>query len=159
MIPPESVAGHLADLAPYMSLVAECQVLDFSTRAQYGPWIKIRLAEPGMLQGLEAGQRFHLMLIKIGDDEMPAALEGKERKPYKLSQLAGLLCNEEQFRHWVTREYGDACPDYDTAAQWLRESCGVESRAYLDSNETAAEIFRGIMADYDAYKQEQEPAA
>ena len=154
MISPEEVAGHLVDLAPYMSLVAECQVLDFSIRAQYGPWLKIRVAEPGMLQGLEAGQRFHLMMIAIGSDEMPAALNPEDRKPMKLSQIAGYLCTQEEFRLWVTETYGEPCHDKDEAAQWLREATGVESRAYLDSNEAAAEIFRDIIREYDRYKQQ-----
>jgi len=154
MSPEEQVPELIEALKPYVSQVAEVQLLDYSARAQYGPWAKFRYLNADSLKGYEQGQRFHLILIAITEAEMPAALEGKERKPYRLSQLAGMLCNEEDFRRWVTETYGEPCHDKDEAAQWLREATGVESRAYLDSNEAAAEIFRDIVREYDLYKQQ-----
>jgi len=70
-----------------------------------------------------------------------------------------MLCADEQFRHWVTQTYGEPCHDKDQAAQWLREACGVESRSFLDSVDTAGETFRGIMKAYDEWKQQQEGGA
>ena len=84
---------------------------------------------------------------------MPAALEGKERKPYKASQLAGMMCADEQFRHWITQTYGTVCHDKDQAAQFIREACGVASRSLLDSDPVSAEIFQNILKSYDDYKQ------
>lgn len=154
LINPEQVAGALTDLAPFMSLVSEAQVLDFSRNAGYGPWVKLRFPEPGLLKGLETGQRYHVLFIHITEDEMPAAAEGKERLPYKLSQIAGMMCADENFRHFITASYGEPCHNKEDAAQWLREACGVESRSYLDVNDTAAETFRGILKAYDAWKQQ-----
>lgn len=159
MIQPERVPGLIADLAPYLALVCESQVIDFSTRAQYGVWIKFRLQNPESLIGFANGQRFHLMLIAIGDDDMPAALEGKERLPYKLSQLAGMLCSQEEFRHWVTQTYGEPCHNKDEAAAWVRAACGVESRSHLDTDSVAGDTWRGIMRSYDEHKQQQEGGA
>ena len=156
MIAPEQVPGHIADLAPYMALACECQVIDFSTRAQYGPWLKTRIDDGALLKGMEQGQRFVMMLVKLGDDDMPAAGEGKERKPYKLSQLAGMLCADPQFWAFIKDSYGEACPDKDTAAQWVREACGVESRSFLDSVEASGTTFRGIMESFDSWKQAHE---
>ena len=159
MIPPEQVPGHLTDLGPYLSLVCEAQVLDFSVRAGYGPWLKLRVENPESLVGLATGQRFHLLLVAIGDDEMPAAANPQDRKPYKLSQLAGMLCADEQFRHWVTQQYGEHCHDKYQAARWLREACGVESRSFLDSVDSAGDTFRDIMRGFDEWKQQQEGGA
>lgn len=151
MIAPEQVAGHLADLAPYLS-ICEAQLLDFSSRAGYGPWLKVRVENPDLLVGMKPGQRFHLMLIAIGDDDMPATNDPEKRKPYKASQIAGMMCNEPSFRQFITATYGEACPTAEDAAVWLRESCGVESRSYLDSNPAAAEIFQNIIREFDEWK-------
>ena len=150
-------AHELIDaLRPYVSQVAEVQLLDFSTRAQYGPWIKVRFPSPADLAGYKTGQRFHMILVEITEDDMPAAGEGKERKPYKLSQLAGMLCADPQFWAFIKDSYGEACPDKDTAAQWVREACGVESRSFLDSVEASGTTFRGIMESFDSWKQAHE---
>ena len=156
MIAPEQVPGHIADLAPYMALACECQVIDFSTRAQYGPWLKTRIDDGALLKGMEQGQRFVMMLVKLGDDDMPAAGEGKERKPYKVSQQAGYLCNQPEFWGFVKHTSGEPCNDASEAATWLREMCGVESRSFLDSNPDAAETFKRIDQEYQDWKQAHE---
>jgi len=158
VIPPEQVPGHLTDLGPYLSLVCEAQVLDFSVRAGYGPWLKLRVENPESLVGLATGQRFHLLLVAIGDDEMPAAANPQDRKPYKQSQIAFLLCQDHQFWAFIKEQYGAACNDAHDAGNWLRESCGIESRAYLDSNPDAAETFKRIDTEYQAWKQQKEGA-
>ena len=156
MIPPESVPELLEQLRPFVAQVSEVQLLDFSTRAQYGAWAKFRYPDASALRGYETGQRFHLILIAIQEDEMPAANEGKERLPYKASQKAGYLCTQEDFRVWIKVAYGEDIPDKDAAAQWLRESCGITSRALLDAGGPALDIFNDIMRDYDIWKQQRE---
>ena len=156
MIHPEQVPGRITELAPYMTLCCEVQLLDYSRQAQYGPWLKTRVADGELLRGLKTGQRFVMMLVKLGDDDMPAAAEGKERLPYKTSQKAGYLCSEEQFRHFVTATYGEPCHNKDQAAEWVRQACGVPSRSLLDSDETAAATFNRIVKEYDAWRQHGE---
>ncbi len=149
MIRPEQVSQTVNDLAPYLR-VCEAQVIDFSARAPYGPWLKTRV-DVAVLGDLKPGDRLHLMLIKIGDDEMPATTTG-ERKPYKLSQIAGMLCADEQFRHWITEVYGEPCLDSEGAAIFIRNACNVASRALLDSNPVAGETFRNMTREFDEYK-------
>lgn len=158
MIPPELVSARLDELKPYMAIACEVQTIDFSWRAHYGPWIKMRIEDGELLHDLKPGQRFVMMLVKLGDDEMPAAANPQDRKPMKLSQQAGYLCTLEEFRQWVTETYGDPCNDKDEAAVWLREACGIESRSFLDSNETAGDTFRAIIKSYDEWKQQQDPS-
>ncbi len=159
MISPERVPGLIADLSPYLSLVCECQVIDFSKRAGYGPYLKTRIPDASMLDGFESGQRYHMLLIKIMEDEMPAAADPEKRKAYKLSQLAGAMCVDPLFWVFINDSYGEPCLDKDAAAQWVREACGVESRSFLDSNPDAGETFRGIMQGYDQWKQQHEGGA
>ena len=154
MIAPERVPGLISDLSPYLSLVCEAQVLDFSRRAHYGPWVKFRVPEPGLLQGMEAGQRFHVLLIRVMEDEMPATANPEDRRPYKVSQLAGMMCADSQFRAFITATYGEVCHNKDQAAEWVRGACNVASRSLLDTDETAAETFRGILKAFDEWKKE-----
>ena len=153
MIPPESVPGHLADLAPYFTIAGESQVIDFSRRTHYGPWIKLRVEHVEQLDGLEPGQRYQLLMVRVMEDEMPAS---NEHRPYKASQKAGYLCTQEDFRAWIKHAYGEEIPDKDAAAQWLRESCGITSRALLDAGGPALDIFNDIMRDFDIWKQQRE---
>ena len=152
MIQPEDVPGYLSDLAPYLSLVCEGQIIDFSIRAGYGPWLKIRVPEPGLLEGLKPGQRFHVMMIHVPEDEMPASKDPEKRKPYRPSQMAGYLCNEPGFREFIAVTYGEVCHDTDEAAEWIRGLCGVRSRSELDSNPAAAETFRNMINEFDSWK-------
>jgi hypothetical protein len=52
-----------------------------------------------------------------------------------LAKLAGQWCNMPQFLAW------SGCNTPDTAAEFVRRECGIESRAELDHNVAAAEIF------------------
>lgn len=150
---PEQVPALLDALIPYVAQVSEVQLLDFSTRAHYGPWAKFRFPDVDGLKGYKPGQRFHLILIAIMEDEMPATANAADRKPYKLSQIAGMLCNEREFWAWITDVYGEPCDNKDQAAVWIRQVCNVESRSLLDSDETAGATFRRLMKEYDDYKQ------
>lgn len=149
---PERVPGLIADLAPFLAVVCEAQVIDYSRRAGYGPWVKFRMENPESLSGFAAGQRFHLLLVAIGDDDVPATPNPEDRKPYKKSQIAGMLCNDPQFWQWIKHAYGDQIEDKDGAAKWVREACAVHSRSLLDSNPAAGETFDDIVRDYDSYK-------
>ena len=156
MIQPEQVPGHISDLAPYMAVTCEVQVLGFSRLAQYGPYLKIRVDDGELLRGMECGQRFVMMLVKLQEDDMPAAAEGKERLPYKLSQKAGMFCSQEDFRHFITATYGEPCHNKDEAAEWVRQACNIPSRSLLDTDEAAAGTFNRILAEFDGWKQQTE---
>lgn len=153
MIPPERVADYLSELGPYFAVACEAQVIDFSRRTHYGPWIKVRVEHIEQLAGVEQGQRYQLLMVRLGDDEMPAS---NEHKPYRLSQKAAMLCSQPEFWAWITEEYGDPCVDKDAAANWVRQACGVESRSMLDTNQVAAEIFWNIMRQYDEWRKAAE---
>lgn len=61
-----------------------------------------------------------------------------------LARVAGQLCNCTSFQQWVTTRVG-AVPKGVTAqqhaAQYIRDICGVTSRAHLDVKPEAAALF------------------
>lgn len=161
MIHPEDVAQVLEELKPYMREVCEVSLADWQDNPNSGAWVKFRLPDETHLEIYRGknragrtqkfGQRYQMILIEINDDETPMQNEPQqEPKPRKLSQIAGALCHDAKFRSWAEAEYGDPVPDEDAAAKLVREVCGIESRAHLDTNEDAAKVFRELLANYDA---------
>ena len=162
MILPERVSELLAELKPYMAEVCEISLADWQDNPNSGAWVKFRLPDESHLDVYRGrnragrtqkfGQRYFMMLIEINDDETPMPAETQQRRPMKLSQIAGAICHDEKFRAWAEEQYGDPVPDEAAAANLIREVCGVESRSHLDSNDDAASVFRQLLADYDAWK-------
>jgi hypothetical protein len=103
-------------------------------------------------KGNTAGHRFMAALVEIGDDEQPVTTEvvpdvgipitGKP-KGGALAKLAGMWCNEPEFQAWLStilpKRYPILGPD--DAANCLRTICEIDSRAELDSNASAADLF------------------
>ena len=160
---PEEVPQALRALQPYMTEVCEVMLCDWQENPNSGAWVKFKLPDETHLQIYRGkyrtgrtkgfGQRYQMILIEINDDETPMQPEPAV-KPRKLSQIAGGLCHDAKFRAWCEVQYGEPCPDDAAAAQLIREVCGIESRAHLDVNEEAAKVFRELLADYDAAKDE-----
>lgn len=83
-----------------------------------------------------------------------AAKPDNTMKGGKLAQSAGILANEKAFQVWV--ETDRLFLDYDqdaseNAAAFIRQRCGVTSRAHIDHDEQAARYFREMKAEYEAW--------
>jgi hypothetical protein len=163
MIQPEEVRETIEQLTPYFALIVESQLKDYGESANAGCWVSFRLPTPEDLEifrgqdrsgrNARQGKRYTLMLVEIDDDETPVNQgRGMDQKPRKLSQIAGGICHDVKFREWVAKTYAVPCSNEGEAAAFLREMCGVESRAHLDTSETAAGIFRSLLADFDKSK-------
>ncbi|RQR87704.1 MULTISPECIES: hypothetical protein [unclassified Burkholderia] len=115
-------------------------------------------------KGNTAGHRFMAALVEVGDDEQPvqrdtAATGNNAAKGGALARLAAQLCQDPQFHEFVADTYGVAWRinhAEEDITHWLREQCGIESRAELDSNEEAAEFFHThIRKPWLAWKQKR----
>jgi len=66
------------------------------------------------------------------------------RKGAALSRTAAMMCSGAKFQRWVVSRIG-AAPEgvspSQHAAQYVRDICGITSRAELDHNATAAGLF------------------
>jgi hypothetical protein len=97
-------------------------------------------------KGHRAGQRFAVVLVEIGEDELPVsppvvqepAAPAPKPKGGELARLAGRWCGDEMFRHWLGVDTAD------DAAENVRMACGVMSRAELDHNSDAAQKFHRL---------------
>ena len=62
-----------------------------------------------------------------------------------LSKLAGMWCHDQEFKNWINDNDHEGsswhCEDANDAKFFVCEICGIESRAELDHNDWAAELF------------------
>lgn len=72
-----------------------------------------------------------------------------------LSQQAALLCNREAFWRFLDSHYQNIhVADEQSAAAVLRDMCGVLSRSEIDSSHGAAERFKSLSSEFDAWLSE-----
>jgi len=71
----------------------------------------------------------------VSDFEKAAPAEAEKPKGGELARLAGIFCGQHEF--WEFCGVDSA----EDAAVWVRVTCRVPSRADLDSNSIAAQIF------------------
>ncbi len=108
-------------------------------------------------KGDHPGDLFAVVMVELDDDDMAidqakrARLE-KGVKGGELARYSALLCTNELFLQYLSEKELVGLPSPisrppswwgtdDRAARWIRWACGVESRAELDNNPKAAEIF------------------
>lgn len=80
--------------------------------------------------------------------------EAEDEKPKggPLAKLAGMWCNSPAFRRWANATQGTMIASPIEAAHWIRTACQVDSRAELDSDKEAADIFHAhIREPFSAY--------
>lgn len=70
-----------------------------------------------------------------------ARVEAEKPKGGDLARLAGQFCANPVFRAWLSHLADDEATNADEAAEAIRVTCGIESRAELDHNPDAAAIF------------------
>lgn len=67
------------------------------------------------------------------------------RRAAKLSQIAGILCNEGAFRKFIRVE------TVDQAAEYIRAHCHVSSRSNIDGNLDATVAFNALRGEYELW--------
>lgn len=72
-----------------------------------------------------------------------------ERKGGKLARRAGILCSTIGFTKFLDETYRPG--DGNDPANFVRNYCGVESRADLDHNESAAHLFHNLELSFNAW--------
>lgn len=77
----------------------------------------------------------------------------KAELQYK-AKLAGMWCNDPEFWRWLASAHACTPQCADDAAERIYSLCNITSRAELDHDEEAAEIFhREIRGPFSKYMQ------
>ena len=67
------------------------------------------------------------------------------------AQPAGLLCSAPDFLQWLRDEKGINIPGERAAAAYVREYCGVETRADIDEGQESMLKWEQIVYDFRSY--------
>lgn len=106
------------------------------------------------------GTRYKCVLVELNEDETPVVQKKpKERQKFDtlpLSQQAALLCQTPGFWKFLTKFYhvnflGNSFDNDIIAADFIRNHCGVKSRATLDTNREPAAKFLKLNDAYDKW--------
>lgn len=150
MIPEEHKEAH------------EVQFLDWGESKNAAPWIKLRVTPEtyewfkAFNAGNKNSQRFYMVAVPIDDNEEPKpAPVFKERKPFhelSRAQQAGVRCNDAGFQQWLNVYFDLHWPpstDNSTAAaSFVRAHCQVVSRAEIDTDANAADVWDALDMEY-----------
>lgn len=85
--------------------------------------------------GKQAGQRFALVVVQVGDDEQPVVQEKK------LSAQAAILCKDAGFRSFIAERSISVVETEEDAKNWMCSGAQVTSRKAFDTNSRAADWF------------------
>lgn len=88
------------------------------------------------------GARYACALVRIQDDESATAYSNRVQK-------AGMLCRNPRFQEFIAERLVGHSVDEDGAAAALCKQCGISSRAELNGNTKAQEMFDAIVIDYE----------
>ncbi|MFN3886108.1 MAG: hypothetical protein ACK4MG_04045 [Aquabacterium sp.] len=114
-------------------------------------------------KGNTAGQRFMAVLVLLDDEDRPVSASAPKSKPEggPLAKSAALVCNSRDFQDFVAHrtgvDLGDDLQRRERAADFLRSFCQVGSRAELDGDANAAELFRRLMSMYREWISDRQP--
>lgn len=164
-----------ADLARNNSISLEAKK-DALSQRQSGDW-KVSFTVQGAdmdprLTKAAMGTRFAMVLVEIGDDELPVQKEaraqprqevpprsrpdGAKRKmdwrDVQPAAQAGIRCDDPVFIAFLKTEYAEDFREFGSAADVVRTLCNVESRSELGTNHKARVIWKQLDDQFQAWK-------
>lgn len=103
-------------------------------------------------KGKQAGQRYMMVLVEIGEDELPIP-KPEQPKGGPLAKYAGMFCADPVFWEWVEKETEIETKSEHEARKYILYICNITSRRMLDHDAMAGRVFRGqIMAPFDSWR-------
>lgn len=114
------------------------------------------------------GTRYAMVLVEIGDDELPVQKEVRPAKPRQEPQpdgakqkmdwrnvqpaaQAGIRCAETAFAVFLREERAADWQEAPTTADCVRLICGVASRSELGTNHKARVLWHQLDTEYRAW--------
>lgn len=92
------------------------------------------------------GQRYYTVVRRVDENEEPVSPKVKT-KGEKMVQIAGILCDTEEFQKWMVDQGHALEATPKDAAEGLRVLLGITTRADLKTNEAAQHIFQQILKE------------
>lgn len=94
------------------------------------------------------GSRYVMVLAKLNDqDEIEAPKDKTDGD--KAVDVAGLLCRNPRFIHWLYDSGFSLADTQDGAVQAIRDLCGIKSRSEFRDNEEARNKFLELKKEFE----------
>lgn len=144
----------MSDVEKIVALQTEVQLLRWSDSSSNGRTVTFQLPRDGEFDptenphplavyaaksGRNAGHRFMMVLVELGDDEQPVVQQKAA------SQQAAILCKDMMFWEWAAERSICTIENEEDARQWILNGAGITSRKQLDTNRAANDWFRHMI--------------
>ena len=131
----------------------QCEVVKIAmTQDKNGHILKVAIHPNDLPKDLildPLGTRYVMVLAKLNDqDEVVKPKEKSEGD--KAVDIAGLLCRNPRFVHWLSDIGYSAGDSQSDAIEAIREMCSIKSRSELATNEDARRKFNQLKTEFEA---------
>ena len=96
------------------------------------------------------GARYGVAMVRIDANEQP--MNRAEFEGDKMIRIAGMLCKDAQFWEYLYEDAQIFEENEKEATEWMRHYLGIQSRSELKTNESAQQLMRKLVEEYNAWK-------
>ena len=134
-------------------LMTEAQIMGYGESDSSGCWIKLQITEEDLakIRGKKGiACEFTLREQDPMTGDMPDSGQSDQPKGGRYCRDAVLMCKHPNFQRYVASIIDPSSPaaSEEQAKIYLTKTCGVESRAEIDSNAAALTKFKSLCRDY-----------
>ena len=99
------------------------------------------------------GSRYVVVMVRLGDDEMPMVRE-EEFPGDAAVKMAGILCRDTQFWEWLNKKEWLMDQNEKACTEWLVSYLSIESRKELKTDKDARDLFNRLRKSFDAWRKQ-----
>ena len=168
----------IADNARNLAISLEAKK-DALAQRQNGDW-KVSFTVQGVdmdprFTQASMGTRYAMVLVEIGDDELPVQKEsraaprqvdpqpdGAKRMDWREVQpaaQAGIRANDPVFVAFLEEAYPNACKQHNNAAETIRSLCFVKSRAEFSTDHRKRALWHQLDSQFQAWQAKERVGA
>lgn len=95
------------------------------------------------------GARYQVVMVRINENEQPYK---RPQREHTVSNRAAILCKDPLFQKFLVESGLAWDMSEKAAAAFIKETCAVDSRSKLDSDNEAKTTFEEIVKEYEEWK-------
>lgn len=100
------------------------------------------------------GSRYMVVMVRIGDDEMPVNRQLSFPGDHAV-KVAGMLCRDPDFWLWLEEKLSLSVSSENECAEWLADYLNIQSRKELKDKPEIREVFNKLKREFDTWKRER----
>ena len=99
------------------------------------------------------GSRYVVVMVRLGDDEMPMVRE-EEFPGDAAVKMAGILCRDPQFWEWLNKKEWLMEQSEKACTEWLVSYLSIESRKELKTDKDARDLFNRLRKSFETWRKQ-----